>query len=75
MEVKEKVKAPKYKNGTLICPYCHFPLVGVEETHLKIKCFICNKVVGKIPIEIMKRIFDDTPVSLLKEWLIEMKSV
>jgi len=75
METKEKIKPPKYKDGTLICPHCNLPLVGVEETYFKIRCFICNGIVDKIPIKIMKKMFDDTPASLLKEWLIEMKSV
>lgn len=70
--METKVKAPKYENGTLICPNCGLPLVGVEVTYFRIECFVCKQPVGKIPINIMKKLFDDTPAPLLKEWLIEM---
>jgi len=69
------VKSPEYQDGTLICPYCHMPLIGYEETYLTIKCSICKNAVGKVSIEILKKMFDDIPASLLKEWKTEMKNM
>jgi len=75
MKKRVKLKIPLYKDGMLICPHCGFPLEGVEETYFEIKCFICKQPVGKIPIATMKKMLDDTSVSLLKEWLVEMEQL
>jgi hypothetical protein len=44
------------------------PLLTVEETHLKLKCAVCQKPLGKLPISTLKKMFDDFPKDLAKEW-------
>jgi len=37
----------------------------------KFYCLFCNKEVGRLTEESMKRMVDDFPEDLLREWLIE----
>jgi len=75
MEKKRtKVSPPKYKDGCLICPYCNMPLVPIEETHFKIRCYICGNVVDKIPTNIMKKMLEDLSEETLNEWAVEMRT-
>jgi len=67
-------KSPIYKNGMLICPYCFAPLLAIEETHFKLKCAICGKQLGKLNVSVIKKIAENFPKELAKEWLIEIKT-
>jgi hypothetical protein len=50
------------------------PLLTVEETHLKLKCAVCQKLLGKFPTSTPKKMFDDFPKDLAKEWSLEMEA-
>ena len=72
--MKSRLKSPIYRDGMLFCPYCRMPLLTVEETHLKLKCAVCQKPLGKFPISTLKKMFDDFPKDLAKEWKLEMEA-
>lgn len=69
--MENKLKPPIYRDGMLFCPYCHSPLLTIEETHLRFKCAVCQKPLGKLTISTLKKMFDDFPKELAKEWLLE----
>jgi transposase-like protein len=71
--MENKLKSPIYKDGMLFCPYCNSPLLTIEETHLRFKCAVCQKPLGKLTMAVLKRMFDDFPKELAKEWLLEMR--
>lgn len=66
---------PLYKDGELICPHCHFPLLMVENRKGEFQCFLCRKKVGRLSEEVMKKMLDDFPGEVLREWEIEMEAV
>jgi len=41
---------------------------------LKLKCAVCQKPLGKLPISTLKKMFDDFPKDLAKEWKLEMEA-
>ncbi|MBX5321765.1 MAG: hypothetical protein QHH12_02780 [Candidatus Bathyarchaeota archaeon] len=72
--MENRLKPPIYKNGILFCPYCRSPLLTIEETHFKFKCAVCQKPLGKLTITTLKKMFDDFPKELAKEWMLEMEA-
>lgn len=72
--MENRLKPPIYKNGILFCPYCRLPLLAIEETHFKFKCAVCQKPLGKLTIATLKKMFDDFPRDLAKEWMLEMEA-
>ncbi|MEM1564132.1 MAG: hypothetical protein QW161_05625 [Candidatus Bathyarchaeia archaeon] len=68
------LKSPIYMDGILFCPYCHLPLLTIEETHFRFKCAVCQKPLGKLTVATLKRMFDDFPKEMAKEWILEMKA-
>jgi len=71
--MENKLKPPIYRDGMLFCPYCQSPLLTIEETHLRFKCVVCQKPLGKLTISTLKKMFDDFPKELAKEWLLEAR--
>lgn len=69
--MESKLKSPIYSEGMLFCPYCRSPLLSIEEAHFKFKCAVCQKPLGKLAISTLKKMFDDFPKELAKEWLLE----
>lgn len=69
-----KLKTPIYRDGILFCPYCRSPLLTIEETHFRFKCAVCQKPLGKLTVATLKRMFDDFPKELAKEWMLEMEA-
>ena len=67
-------KPPIYHNGELVCPHCETPLLTEEGMDGKFYCTFCRKEVGRLTDETMKRMADDFPADLLKEWVIETAS-
>ncbi|MGQ9624664.1 MAG: hypothetical protein ACUVT9_04760, partial [Candidatus Bathycorpusculaceae bacterium] len=37
------------------------------------KCAVCQKTLGRLTIATLKKMFDDFPKELAKEWLLEIK--
>ncbi len=72
--MENRLKSPIYKNGILFCPYCRSPLLTIEETHFKFKCAVCQKPLGKLTIATLKKMFNDFPKELAKEWMLEMEA-
>jgi uncharacterized Zn finger protein (UPF0148 family) len=68
-------KPPLYRDGELICPNCKTPLLTDEGLDGKFYCAFCKREVGRLTEETMKRMVDDFPAELLREWLIEMQSL
>jgi len=64
-------KPPIYRDGELICPHCKIPLLTEEGVDGKFYCIFCKKDVGRLTDETMKRMADDFPADLLREWMIE----
>lgn len=71
--MENRLKSPIYKNGMLFCPYCRSPLLTIEETHLRLKCAVCQKLLGKLSMATLKKMFDDFPKELAREWILEME--
>jgi len=71
--MESKLKPPIYEKGILFCPYCNSPLLSIEETHWKFRCAVCQKTLGRLTISTLKKMFDDFPKELAKEWLLEAR--
>jgi len=67
-------KPPIYRDGELVCPHCDTPLLTEEGMDGKFYCVFCQNEVGRLTEESMKRMVDDFPTDLLKEWVIETAS-
>jgi len=67
-------KPPIYRDGELVCPHCDTPLLTEEGMDGKFYCLFCQNEVGRLTEESMKRMVDDFPTDLLKEWVIETAS-
>jgi uncharacterized Zn finger protein (UPF0148 family) len=67
-------KPPIYRDGELVCPHCKTPLLTEEGVDGKFYCAFCKKEVGRLTDETMRRMADDFPANLLKEWMIETTS-
>jgi len=74
---KDDAPSPLFheKYGMLICPHCKGPLLAEETVDGKFKCWICEKPVGKLSIEVMTKMIDSFPPELLRDWEIEMSAV
>lgn len=62
-----------YEDGELICPHCRYPLFSVENRMGEYECFLCGGLIDKLTDEVMRKMLDDFPDELLREWQIEMK--
>ena len=73
--MKSREPSPLYSEeyGMLICPHCKYPLLTVETRKGDFKCVLCKKRVGRLSVEVMRRMLDDFPSELLREWQIEME--
>lgn len=67
-------KPPIYRGGELICPHCNTPLLTEEGVDGKFYCKFCKENVGRLTDETMKKMADDFPADLLREWMIETTS-
>ena len=70
----KKPKPPIYRNGELICPHCKAPLLTEERADGRFYCIFCKNEIAKLTEETMKKMIDDFPDELLKEWIIETKN-
>jgi len=69
----KKPKPPIYRDGELLCPHCQTPLLTEEGVDGKFYCAFCKREVGRLTEETMKKMVDDFPEKLLKEWMIETR--
>ncbi|MEM4701739.1 MAG: hypothetical protein QXZ51_06310 [Candidatus Bathyarchaeia archaeon] len=72
--MKGKLKSPIYRDGILFCSYCRSPLLTIKETYFRFKCAVCQRPLGKLTMATLKRMFDDFPKELAKEWTLEMEA-
>ena len=70
----KKPKPPIYRDGELVCPHCKTPLLTDEGVNGKFYCTFCKEEVGRLTDETMRRMADDFPADLLREWMIETTS-
>lgn len=64
-------KPPIYRDGELVCPHCKAPLLAEEDFDGRFRCSICKGIVDRLTEETMKKMVDDFPESLFREWLVE----
>ena len=67
-------KPPIYRDGELICPHCETPLLADEGLDGRFYCTFCKEEVGRLTDDTMKKMADDFPADLLREWMIETTS-
>ena len=67
----KKPKAPVYRDGELVCPHCGTPLLTEETADGRFRCVFCGGEVSRLTEETMKKMIDDFPKRLIKEWLVE----
>ncbi|MCD6088985.1 hypothetical protein J7K07_04625 [Candidatus Bathyarchaeota archaeon] len=62
------------RRGELICPHCKAPLLTEERADGRFYCIFCKNEIANLTEETMKRMVDDFPDDLLREWIIETKN-
>ncbi len=65
------LKPPIYRDGELLCPYCRTPLLTEEAVDGRSFCVFCKREVDRLSEEAMKKMVDDFPEDVLREWMTE----